>query len=362
MTEIADNNSQITADSSINADLHELFPRRPDLAALRGMRILLVDDLPTNIILAQAILEHGGFNNVITTESGDKALQILEQQTHDGVCSIDIVLLDIILPGKDGYIVCRSIRKHAAWSHIPVIMITSDTKWKEETALAAFESGATDILFKPVRSAELIPRVISTLSLKTERDSRLASERHYRAMNSEHALLEARLKYLVSHDEATGLYNRRRLDQLLELSILYANNYQRESALLCIDINDFKKINDESGFNAGDKLIEETASLLRNFAGDEYHAARIGTNRFAILVEDCGSDIVGTIVNKLVSILNTHDFEPIKQDISFRIGAGFICKDEKAGCSEIIARAEQACEHARHKNNGVYFNAEPCRD
>ena len=81
MTEIADNNSQITADSSINDNLHELFPRRPDLAALRGMRILLVDDLPTNIILAQAILDRRllATENVAENSSSGSRFRIAQE-------------------------------------------------------------------------------------------------------------------------------------------------------------------------------------------------------------------------------------------------------------------------------------------
>lgn len=348
MTEIVNKNKGISTHNNSVDDVQNTFPRQPDLAGLRNMRILLVDDLPTNIILAQAILEHGGFSNVITAESGDKALKMLEQHSRSGKCDIDVVLLDIILPGKNGYSVCRSMRQHPAWNHIPVIMITSDTKWKEETALAAFENGATDILFKPVRSVELIPRVIAALSLKTERDSRLSNEQVFRQKINEHTLLEARLKYLTSHDDLTGLLNRRRLEQLLELATVYARNYERQSALLYIDLEDFSQFTDSQGYDAGDRLLVEFATQLKHFAGGKHHAARTGTSDFALLVDDCDNDFAMSIARSLHTTVEEMTFTASNQySPSIRIGIAVISRDEQISTSEIIGRANQACHTAR---------------
>ena len=354
MTETVKHNTGKPAQQHSADDMLELFPRQPDLAALRAMRILLVDDLPTNIILAQAILEHGGFSNVITAESGDKALQILEEHTSNGKCDIDVVLLDIILPGKNGYSVCRSMRQRPALSYIPVIMITSDTKWKEETALAAFENGATDILFKPVRSVELIPRVIAALSLKTERDSRLKSEENNRQAINEHALLEARLKYLVNHDDLTGLFNRRRLEQMLELAIVYARNYDRESALLYIDIDAFKQINANEGYDVGDRLLVEVASQVKKFTGDEQIVSRTGTDTFAILVDDCNNESARRIADEVIASIKAMTFTAPNQcyNISASIGISMINNEEQISCSEIIGRADSACQLAKQKGHG----------
>jgi diguanylate cyclase (GGDEF)-like protein len=356
MTETRNNNRGAAGTHHYNASAtQELFPRHPDLAMLRNMRILLVDDLPTNIILAQAILEHGGFSNVITAESGDKALNILEKQSRNGKCDIDIVLLDIILPGRNGYSVCRSMRQHPYWSYIPVIMITSDTKWKEETALAAFENGATDILFKPIRSAELLPRVISALSLKSERDNHLKKESELRKNLDEHAELEARLKYLVSHDELTGLHNRRRLKQALEMAVIYTSNYNRKCSLLYIDINTFKSINDSQGYIAGDRLLIELALLLKGFVGDEDVLARINADKFTILLNNCDEQAAKTVANTIIESVKAMGFtaKHSRLNINVTIGIYSIHQNEQKISGEIIALAEKACATAKESGYGV---------
>lgn len=356
MTETRNNNPGITSTHhyAVNST-PEIFPRRPDLATLRNMRILLVDDLPTNIILAQAILEHGGFSNVITAESGDKALNILEKQSRNGKCDIDIVLLDIILPGRNGYSVCRSMRQHPYWSYIPVIMITSDTKWKEETALAAFENGATDILFKPIRSAELIPRVISALSLKTERDNRLKKEMEFRRNMDEHVQLEARLKYLVSHDELTGLYNRRRLQKALEMAAIYTRNYRRECSLLHIDINNFSRVNDYEGYATGDLLLMEIATLLKSFIGKEDILARISADKFTLLINDCNQQPAMDVARRIIDSVAAMEFNTSRGrlDVSVSIGISGIRQCEELSSGEVLALAEHACAAAKKSGSGV---------
>src|SRR5690606_8935744 len=143
---------------------------------------------------------------------------ILDYLAENGVNRADIgaVLVDIVMPDMDGYTLCRQLHSLPEWTDIPVIMITAHERWQEQTVQLAYESGATDILFRPVRPTELLPRIISALSLKRERDLRRHREQELEAELAERKIMEARLQYLVGHDDLTGLYNRRRLEQALE--------------------------------------------------------------------------------------------------------------------------------------------------
>jgi diguanylate cyclase (GGDEF)-like protein len=316
--------------------------------SLRAMRILIVDDLPTNIILMQAILEHGGFSHQLTANTGDKAIELLEKHTHAGRCDIDLVLLDIILPGLNGYSICRMMQNHPLWRNIPVIMVTSEAKWREETAQASYDSGASEILFKPVRSNELLPRVIAALHLKNERDQRIRQEKHLQQRLSENALLETRLSYLVSHDDLTGLFNQRRLGQVVELGIVYARYYQRSSALLLIDIDAFSKINEVAGYSSGDHTLISIARLLRRYSSENNLLARIGADEFAIFIDNTD---VASAQKTAASVLQTlAQIDVGHQDINAltaSIGIVLINHNETRRCSEIIAHAEQACKQAR---------------
>lgn len=354
------NNDQVGQATTRLDQIEPGFTFRPaSIDSLRSMRILIVDDLPTNIILMQAILEHGGFANQITADTGDKAIDLLQKHTRNGHCDIDLVLLDIILPGKNGFSICRQMRDRPEWQTIPVIMVTSESKWREETAQASYESGATEILFKPVRSNELLPRVIAALHLKHERDQRIRHEKLLQEKIRENTLLETRLKYLVSHDDLTGLFNRRRLGQVIDLAIIYARYYRHCSALLIIDIDDFMRINEIAGYSMGDQLLSDIAGVLRPHGHNGNLVARIGADEFAVFMDNATPAMaqeLGATILEAISAIGLADNKLARLTAS--IGIAFIADTDTPRSSEVIAQAEQACKQARQAggNRASLFN------
>jgi adenylate cyclase len=120
--------------------------------------ILVVDDLPQNVRLLRAVLEPRGYE-VVSAASGEEALGLL--------ASVDLVLLDILMPGIDGYEVCRRIRADPATAFVPVVMITASGEQEKRRAL---EAGADDFITKPFDQAELLARVGSLLRIKRYHD------------------------------------------------------------------------------------------------------------------------------------------------------------------------------------------------
>ena len=113
--------------------------------------ILVVDDLPQNVRLLQAVLEPRG-HEVAVASSGAEALEML--------AGVDLVLLDVVMPGMDGYEVCRAIRADPATEFLPVVMITASGEQEKRRAL---DAGADDFIAKPFDHAELLARVRSLL-------------------------------------------------------------------------------------------------------------------------------------------------------------------------------------------------------
>ena len=123
--------------------------------------ILVVDDLAQNVRLLEAVLSPKGFR-VAAASSGEQALDVLSKERPD------VVVLDILMPGMDGYEVCRRIRQDPGTAFLPVIMITASG---EEEKIRAIEAGADDFVSKPFDQAELLARVRCLIRIKRYHDT-----------------------------------------------------------------------------------------------------------------------------------------------------------------------------------------------
>lgn len=329
---------------------------------LRTMTVLIVDDVADNVDLLKAMLSKSGFTSILTAASGSEAIRCLREHAREDGATVDAVLLDIMMPEMDGYEVCRSLRRQAEWADIPVIMITANATWQEKVSRESFDAGATDVMFKPIRRVDLMPRIISALALKKERDLRKTREQELETELAERRIMEARLQHLVSHDDLTGLYNRRRLEQQLEIAVLRARKKQRLSALLYIDLDYFKVINDAEGHVTGDNLLIEVANILRHEIGLNDVLARVSADEYAILLENVTEAAALEAAERLRKILDDYHYH--SNDRTYHIGASIgvavIQPGEVASASEILARADQACYVAKtHGRNVVHlFNKE----
>ena len=329
---------------------------------LRQMSILLVDDIEDNVDLIKSMLTRSGFTNILSANSGNAALTQLQQQVKNNVSTIDLVLLDIMMPGMDGYELCRILRSHEEWADIPIIMITANASWQEKVVRESFEVGATDIMFKPIRRVDLIPKIISALSLKKERDLRKSREQELETELSERRIVEARLQHLVNHDDLTGLCNRRHLEQQLEAVVLHARKNGTISALLYIDLDHFKVINDAEGHAAGDRLLIEVANVFRHEIGPAGLLARISSDEYTVLFEDITEDEALKVAERVRRVMEKFQFTTNNNTyhIGTSIGVATINPGNIVTSSEILARADQACYVAKtHGRNIVHlFNKE----
>jgi DNA-binding response OmpR family regulator len=162
------------------------------------MSILIVDDSPVARLHLHTLLVGGGHTDVLTAVSAADAFRLLNvdgQQTEGAEqASVDLVLLDIVMPDVDGVAACRRLKATAHLCDVPVIMVTAQTE--SERLAAAFAAGATDYITKPAEPVELLARVRAALRLKEETDRRKAQEREVsaqlqRALVAERALAQA---------------------------------------------------------------------------------------------------------------------------------------------------------------------------
>ncbi len=216
-------------------------------------RVLVVDDQPANIRLLEAILAPRGYE-VRTASSGEEALAALDQN------DVDLVLCDIVMPGMDGYEVCRTIRERPATAYLPVVMVTASG---DEQKIKALEAGADDFLTKPINQSELLARVASLARIKRYQDTIRRQADELSAWNQE---LEARVAEQVSQIERMSRLRRFLAPQLAELIVdsgdeSFLESHRREIVVVFCDLRGFTAFAEASE-------PEEVMGVL-----EEYHAA-----------------------------------------------------------------------------------------
>lgn len=323
---------------------------------LRLMRILLVDSNLPNIIQLRSILEDAGFKNLLVAKDSEEAMQCLRDSVRNEVSNIDLIMLPSSMLDGDVYEFCSNLRNFSEWNYIPAIITTeSDGWWQEDVARLAYDAGATDVIFKPVRGMDLIPRISLALTLKQERNLRKRHEEDLGNELAERKVMEARLQYLVGHDDLTGLANRRRLEQALELAVIHAKNFQRTSAMLYLDLDQFKIVNDTEGHDCGDRMLISLANLLRQQIDPSNTLARIGSDEFVVLVENTSAEEATEVAERLRKTIDEFRFESgiRTYHICACVGIALINPAENVSASEILTRADQACHIAKSRGRNI---------
>jgi len=226
----------------------------------RSARVLIVDDEPANIHGLAAAL--GADYDLRFATGGERALALAAE------LAFDLVLLDVVMPGLDGYEVLRRLKADAATRDVPVIFVTSKDDVADEER--GFALGAVDYIAKPISAPIVRARVRTHLELKRQRD-----------------LLEQRA--LI--DQLTGVANRRGFDEALERRWQTGVREGTPLLLVLLDVDHFKPYNDHYGHGAGDDCLRRIGEAL-NAAFDRPGelAARVGGEEFALLLPGGGGD------------------------------------------------------------------------
>jgi diguanylate cyclase (GGDEF)-like protein len=248
--------------------------------ARRGLEplVLVADDDPDIRELVAMRLRAAGYD-VVTARDGEEALSRAFEERPD------LLLLDISMPGLDGLEVCRRIQRDGPTAP-PVIFLTA--RAHPAGAVEGLEAGATDYVTKPFRPAELLARVNSALRAKAIRDA---------------------FAFAATTDDLTGILNRRGLDVRAEETVELARRYHRPLACLMIDVDHFKRVNDEHGHAAGDAVLRQIADRLRMTTRISDIVARYGGEEFVVVLPETAEDNAVVAAEKIRSEISSTPME-----------------------------------------------------
>jgi diguanylate cyclase (GGDEF)-like protein len=286
--------------------------------------ILLVDDDKVNLDLLKEFLENRGY---ITSavQSGQGAIDFLKEN------SCNLVLLDIIMPGLDGFETCVRIKQMKTAKETPIIFLTANND--HDSIIKGFQSGGVDYVTKPFNSLELLYRIDTQLKLQDRTNAlKIALEE---------------VERLATTDHLTKIFNRLRFDILLKQQIEISQRYNSNLSILFIDIDHFKFINDTFGHDVGDKVLIETVNVVSSMLRNSDIFARWGGEEFAVLTPE--TDLAGAriLANKIKKTIENHSFEIVRK-VTISIGVTELKATDDS--NKFIKRADSALYNA--KNDG----------
>jgi diguanylate cyclase (GGDEF)-like protein len=326
--------------------------------------ILIVDDEIQNRKLLETLLRPEGYLTR-SAATGEEALASIAQRAPD------LILLDILMPGMDGYQVASRLKASPVTSDIPIIMVTA--KDDHSARLAGLDAGAEEFLTKPVDRTELWLRVRNLLRLKALGDflknhgSNL--EQQVQARTAELQRLGATnksLEHLSLHDGLTDLANRRYFDKYLADQMAIARRHQRMLALVLCDVDSFKAYNDHYGHPAGDECLKRIAAALRSCCRRPADmAARYGGEEFAMILPDtdliAAARIAEAARDAVAQLKIEHRHSPAAGHASISGGVAILHRSADMTAQQLMAAADQALYQAKlqGRNRMVSAQAEP---
>jgi len=285
--------------------------------------VLIVDDEANNRLLLKTYLSKEGYE-VKIARSGEEALT--------SITSIkpDVIVLDVMLPGMDGYEVCSRLKSFEKSKFIPILLATALRGTTERTR--GIEAGADDFISKPYNRVELVTRIKSLVRIG----------KLYRALSEKVQELEIaknKLKRLAVTDGLTGLYNYRAFQHQLHLEISRSKRFKLPLSLLMIDIDHFKKFNDNNGHPAGDAALKQFAAIMLKNVREVDCSARYGGEEFVLILPGTAKKSACIVAEKLRLLVESANFSGKKITISIGI-ASF--PEDTATKEELIDLADKA--------------------
>jgi len=293
-------------------------------------KILIVDDQEVNVLLLDRMLCGAGYVSVTSTMDPSEVCELHLKNRYD------LILLDLQMPGMDGFQVLEGLKEIELDGYLPVIVITAQPGHK----LRALQAGAKDFISKPFEMAEVLVRVHNMLEVRLL----------HKAARINGKLLES----MALKDPLTGLANRRQLTDRMSMAIVHARRNKSTMAVVYLDLDGFKQINDTLGHGAGDTLLKMVAERLVATVREEDTVARLGGDEFMIVLWLSSADEAAKVALKLIrAVSQTYDIEGHTVSVTTSAGVA-IYPSHGEDADTLMKSADLALYEAKRAGKNTY--------
>ncbi len=297
----------------------------------KDLRLLVVEDSEDDVILMRRVLSKAGYEtDLLRVENGKELEEALTARNWD------LVITDHNIPGFSSVEALRQVK--AFDESLPVVIVSGSIG--EDIAVAAMKAGAQDYIMKNnlVRLAPAIERELRDV------ETRRARKR-----------AEDTIRHMAYHDSLTGLINRAEFERRLKRVLYGLNAAEGHHALLYLDLDQFKIINDTCGHVAGDELLRQLTVILHKPIRESDTLARLGGDEFGILLENCPLDHAELIADNLIKEVKESHF--VWKNQTFKVGASIglvMLTNAEQSMTEALSAADMACYAAKDAGRNRY--------
>lgn len=291
-----------------------------------AFRVLIVDD---DVLLAQhyaLVLQNAGLRAEILTDPAE-IFQGLKR-FHP-----DVILLDVNMPDCSGPELAQAIRLQDEWLGVPIIYLSSETD--SERQMASLIKAGDDFLTKPISDNSLVVAIFA----RAQRARQLAE--------------------VMTRDSLTGLLQHAHIKERLSTELERANRLQQNVSVVMLDIDHFKKVNDQYGHLTGDQVISSLANLLRQQLRKTDLIGRYGGEEFLLVLPECPLDKAYNVINQLRESFARIPFVVNQQTFHCTFSAGITAGTDSPMVDVVIEHADQALYQAKHNGRNQVLLYQP---
>ena len=299
-------------------------------ASISAAKILIVDDDAASVRLLERTLKYAGYTQVTSTRDATSVGELHRVQRFD------LILLDLVMPVMDGFAVMAELKQLEVDSYLSVLAVTAS----EGHRVRALKGGARDFVSKPFELPEVLSRVHNLLEMRLMQE---AARAHV-----------VELELLAQRDPLTGLANRRRADEHMQRALAHGKRNHTAMAVLYLDLDGFKQVNDTWGHGVGDLLLQSVAARLVATVREEDIVARLGGDEFMIaLWHVVSEEDAARVAQKLIEAVSApHLLEGQSVQVTASIGIAMF-PTVGADTESLMKAADRALYEAKHSGKNA---------